>query len=91
LLEDTVGPNDITSVRELKLETGNTLYVKRTDPYGFFRFSLERGAVPDWMKGNYTSLQEVQKAIQQYERIRQLEKTTITDLISDKTDKKKKT
>lgn len=84
------GPNDISSVREIQLETGNILFLKRTDPFGFFKFSLNRGALPEWMKGDYTSLSEAHKAIQQYENIRQMEKqTTLTELTSSKTDKKK--
>lgn len=65
-LDDFTGANDITSVREVALDNGNTLYVKRTDPFGFFVFSLARGQIPEWMRGQYTSLDEAQKAIKVY-------------------------
>jgi len=90
MLDDFLGANDITSVREIPLDTGNTLYAKRTDPYGFIHFSLAKGNLPDWMKGNYTSWTEAQKAVQQYLLARNLEKNEIP-LPSAKADPKKDT
>ncbi len=54
--EDLVGPNDVTSVREIPLDNGNILYLRRTDPYGFFVFGLLRGQIPVWLRGQYTTL-----------------------------------
>ncbi len=87
--EDLVGPNDVTSVREIPLDNGNILYLRRTDPYGFFVFGLLRGQIPVWMRGQYTTLTDAQKAVAQYLRERQFEKSKDLDLVSAKADKKK--
>jgi hypothetical protein len=88
--EDLTGPYDVTSTREIPLDNGNTLYLKRTDPFGFFVFSLAKGNIPKWMQGNYTSLSEAQKAVQQYLRDREFEKSKDLDLVSPKADSTKK-
>lgn len=88
IADELVGPNDITSVREVPLDSGNILYIRRTDPYGFINFTLQRGRVPDWMSGNYTSWTEAQKAVQQYLVQRRLEANQVV-LTSPKADPKK--
>lgn len=40
----------VNPVRTIELENGNKLNMKRTDPYGFIFFSLERGQLPDNLK-----------------------------------------
>lgn len=89
-LDELVGPNDITSVREIALDNGNILYLRRTDPYGFFVFSLARGQLPDWIKGSYTSLSDAKKAAQQYLTERQFEQAKKIELASPKADSTKK-
>lgn len=86
---DPVGPNDITSVREVPLDNGNTLFLKRTNPYGFFVFSLGKGQLPEWMRGTYTSLIEAQKAMKQYLELKKFEDSKSLELVSAKADKKK--
>lgn len=89
-LDELVGPNDITSVREIPLDNGNILFLKRNDPYGFFTFSLARGQLPDWIKGQYTSLSEAKKAVQKYLNERQFEQAKSIELASPKADSTKK-
>ena len=77
LLDDFIndahtGPNDYPAVREIDLGNNNKLYVRKTDPYGFFKFSLEHGQLPNWIKGDYTSISETEKAIAKYIREREL-------------------
>jgi hypothetical protein len=44
----------------------NKLRLRRQDPYGFWTVSYERGAAPDVLSGQYTSVSEAEKAIQSY-------------------------
>lgn len=90
VFDDFVGDNDITNVREIPLDNGNTLYLKRQDPYGFITASLAKGQVPEWMRGNYTSWKEAQKAVQQYLHIRRMDEAKKVDLLGKQTDAKKK-
>jgi hypothetical protein len=87
--DDPVGPNDITSVREIPLDNGNILRAYRENPYGFVRFKLDKGQIPEWMRGDYTSYYEADKAIQQYLAQRQMEAEKIP-VASNKFDKKEK-
>lgn len=84
--EENVGPNDITSTREINLENGNILRAFRENPYGFIRFKLDKGQLPDFMQGSFTSYSEAEKAIQQYMTYRQFEaeKVSITSKENDK-------
>ena len=38
----------------------------RTDPYGFWHLTTEKGNVPDILSGEYTSTIEIEKAIVNY-------------------------
>ncbi len=67
------GPNDITSMREVILENGNILRAYRENPYGFIRFKLDKGQLPVFMQGAFTSYISANKALQQYLTIRQME------------------
>jgi hypothetical protein len=44
----------------------NILHAKREDPYGFWTIHFERGEVPDFLKGTYTSFSECWKKMAQY-------------------------
>ena len=56
------GPNDASIDRTIELEN-NVIHVRRSDPYGFWRCSYERGAIPQELKGSYTSYYEAEKAV----------------------------
>lgn len=88
--DDLEGPNDITSMREIPLDNGNILRAYRENPYGFIKFKLDKGQLPEWMQGAYTSYSEAQKAVQQYLSIRQMEAQKAS-ISSPKFDRKEKT
>lgn len=87
--EEFVGPNDITSTREFQLENGNILRAYRENPYGFIKFKLDKGQLPEFMLGTFTSYSEADKAVKKYFDYRKFEaeKASIT---SEETDKRKK-
>lgn len=58
-------PNDALIDRTFELEN-NVLHVRRTDPYGFWHCSYERGPVPAELGGSYTSFYEAEKAVLNY-------------------------
>ena len=89
VFDDFTGDNDITNVREITLDNGNKLFLRRQDPYGFITFGLERGQLPEWMRGHYTSWKEAQKAVQQYLNIRRMDEAKKVDVISKQADLKK--
>ena len=69
---DPVGPYDYPPRREIDLGNGNKIYLKKTDPFGFFKFNLERGQLPSWIQGEYTSITEAEKALDKYLKDRDL-------------------
>lgn len=44
----------------------NKLTMKRTDPFGFISVSLERGSVPEYLKGNYTTWEAAKVDVDKY-------------------------
>ena len=50
--------------RTISLKSGNKLICTRTDPYGFWSISFERGAVPNELKGSYTTFNNAMRAIE---------------------------
>lgn len=85
--DENVGPYDVTSTREYTLDNGNILRVYRENPYGFIKFKLDKGQLPEWMQGQYTSYSEAEKAFQQYLNVRRMEAEK-APLTSPKFDKK---
>lgn len=59
------GPLDAAIDRTFELEN-NVLHVRRSDPYGFWHCSYERGPVPVELNGSYTSFYEAEKAVLSY-------------------------
>lgn len=62
--EDVSG-RDLPNIRSYDLGN-NKLNIKRTDPYGFWVISFERGQVPASLKGQYTSIDDARKAVKTY-------------------------
>ena len=58
------GPNDI-SEKTFEVEN-NVIRIRCTDPFGFCHISYERGTVPEYLKGAYTSYYEAEKAVLAY-------------------------
>jgi hypothetical protein len=72
-------------VRVIELENGNKLNMTRTDPYGFIYFSLERGQLPDHLKGHaFTDWSMAEIAAKKYV----LERQSAVAEIKEKTPKK---
>lgn len=69
---ESEGPNDFPIKREIDLDNGNKLFIRRTEPFGFFQFSLAKGNLPDWIKGNYTTMTQAEKAMDKYLRERDI-------------------
>ena len=65
-LHDHVGDKDLSKVRVFDLENGNKLLAKQTDPYGFWRLSLEKGQVPAWLDQDFNEWGQVIKAVDRY-------------------------
>ena len=57
---------DQPNMREIALPTGNKLYAKRDPQFGFWTFNLDKGQIPRWMSGKYTSISEAQAAVKRY-------------------------
>jgi hypothetical protein len=53
--------------RSIELENGNKINMTRTDPYGAIVLSLEKGQLPENLKGgSYTSWDQAERAAQAY-------------------------
>ena len=57
---------ELKPIRSLTLDNGNTMYVKRFNPYGLWRVNYDKGSVPDVLSGEYTSFDEAMKDITRY-------------------------
>lgn len=44
----------------------NKLMMKRTDPFGFISIHLERGQIPEYLKGNYTTWEAAKVDVDKY-------------------------
>jgi hypothetical protein len=44
----------------------NKIRIERTDPYGFWSISFERGAPPEHLRGQYTSFRDAEKDVSVY-------------------------
>jgi hypothetical protein len=42
------------NLREIKLATGNTIRIRREDPYGLWSFSFANGPIPKELEGSFT-------------------------------------
>lgn len=52
---------------ERSIETENSkINLRRTDPYGFWHVSFERGAIPSSLEGAFTTLDSAVNAVQNY-------------------------
>ncbi len=71
-LQDQLGDKDLSKTRVFDLENGNKLIAKQTDPYGFWRLSLEKGTLPQWLDQSFNEWGQVLKAVDRYGRERQL-------------------
>lgn len=64
IVEDVNG-RQVENIRVLDLGN-NKIYFKYTDPFGFIKVSFDKGQMPDWLKGDYTSLEAAKNAIKTY-------------------------
>ena len=70
---------DLSNDRTMKLNN-NMVHVYKQDPYGFWFVKLEKGQIPDKLKGAFTSFYEAEKAVTYYyrdEKGRQVKETTM--------------
>lgn len=56
----------IVSDFEWELPKGNKLSVVRKDPFGLLHFKLERGELPEMLKGSFTSFAAIRTAAGRY-------------------------
>jgi hypothetical protein len=59
-------PRDLSKTRTLTLQGGNAINITSTDPFGFWYISWERGQLPEYLRGAYTSASEAEKAVNVY-------------------------
>lgn len=62
---DGTSTKDLSSDRVFNLDN-NKLHIRKSDPYGFWTVSYERGQVPESIGGQYTSPMEAEKAVLTY-------------------------
>lgn len=62
-----------------KIQNGPYVHAKCLDPYGLWRLNFEKGVLPEVLQGDYTSLAEVEKAINFYDNKKadKFESTTV--------------
>jgi hypothetical protein len=56
---------DLPNVRTYDVGN-NKINITRHDPFGFWRISYQRGAVPSQLDGQYTSIEEARRAVEAY-------------------------
>lgn len=53
---------DNAILEEIKIEIlNNTVFIRSSNPYGFYRISLQKGHLPESLKGMYTSTKTAQE------------------------------
>jgi hypothetical protein len=59
---------DLSNNREVLLDNGNSYHVVKPElsQYGFWTIHMDKGQVPDELKGNFTSPKEARLAITNY-------------------------
>lgn len=65
MIDFTDRDRDLSTDRVYELDN-NKLRYRKTDPYGFWVISFERGQVPEHLRGNYTSAAAAEAAITRY-------------------------
>lgn len=63
---------DEGKVRVTDIDNGNKITATSSDPHGFWTLKLHRGALPAAYQGQYTTHEEVEKAIKSYLQDRSL-------------------
>lgn len=79
--QDMTEDKEAPKVIEVPLKNSDSIFkVKREDPYGFFKIYYERGVVPRKLSGQYTSLRDAKRGIEEYDNLlkqQSISKTTI--------------
>jgi len=57
---------DLSKVRTVELENGNTIIIENKDPYGFWYVHYEKGQMPKKLHGAYTSFDYALSAVRHY-------------------------
>jgi hypothetical protein len=65
MLDDFETDKDAPNVRVVAVGK-NKIIARRTDPFGFWSLAFERGALPEWLQGSYTSYDQAFLDIQKY-------------------------
>lgn len=78
-LQDQLGDKDKSRIRQFQLENGNILYAKQSDPYGFWRLSLDKGQLPPWLDQDFNEWGQVLTAVKKYGTQRELAITELKD------------
>lgn len=50
--------------------TNNKAHIKKSDPYGLWNISLDRGRLPDALRGQYTTPTQAEKALSAYLKLK---------------------
>lgn len=58
---------DLPAVKRIELEN-NTIYIKKTDPYGFWTVNFDKGQMPENLRGSYTSFSDAEREVLTYLR-----------------------
>lgn len=57
---------DLSPIRTLTLEDGQKMRLKRTDPFGHWHVHFDKGQVPTYLGGAYTTYSKALDAVLQY-------------------------
>lgn len=67
MLEESVDvKRDLPPRREVPTDTGNKYIIERRDPFGLWFVHMEKGQVPEQLKGAFTSVELARKAVDLY-------------------------
>lgn len=68
ILEEEYDAEHGGRARRIHMDNGNIVHIKCEDPYGFWMVSLEKGNLPDKLKGAWTTFQQALAAVNQWLR-----------------------
>lgn len=58
---------DNAILEEIKIEIlNNTILIRSSNPHGFYKVSLQRGVLPDYLRGQYTSIKAAEDGVMKW-------------------------
>lgn len=58
---------DNSILEEIKIEIlNNTVFIRSSNPYGFYKITLQKGPTPEDLKGMYTSVKVAEDSVMRW-------------------------